>query len=364
MADAKISLEANSLSIINNIIYLEPSAKLGELGYLFDVGTSTFAKNIMFGGAIKSNFRNLDATRITQDPKFVDTGRRHFSGYKLLATSPAIGAALSFSEPVFPLAGVGIFKDITSNASKDIFGNPVNLLIATNIGAYNGSGETSAPTLNSFEAEAGIIAGGTQINCVNASGGKAVNVLDAGKSLTFNAINAVTSDLYFIKIFYANAIKSNLRLTVNDGDTETILLPNTDAYCSSSGNPTNFPVLKNLNAGNNSIKIENATIDKIEIVSVTDALLSTENFGFLNKTDAYLEKTLLSSNETVKLFIDNKIEYQNAEVSIYDISGELLSKKNFSSTDISLETSSLGKGVKIVTARIGAYLFVDKIIIR
>jgi hypothetical protein len=364
MADAKISLEANSLSVMNNIIYLEPSAKLGELGYLFDVGTSTFAKNIMFGGTIKSTFRNLDATKITQDPKFLDAGRRHFSGYKLLSTSPAIGAASSFAEPVFPLAGIGIFAGVTSNASKDIFGNPVNLASATNIGAYNGSGETSAPTLNSYEAEAGIIAGGTQINCVNASGGKAVNVLDAGKSLTFNAINAVTSDLYFIKIFYANAIKSNLKLTINDGDTETILLPNTDAYCSSSGNPTNFPVLKNLNAGNNSIKIENATIDKIEIVSVTDALLSTENLDFLNKTDSYLEKTLLSSNETVKLFIDNKIEYQNVEICIYDISGKLLSKKNFSSTDISLETSSLGKGVKIVTARIGAYLFVDKIIIR
>jgi hypothetical protein len=119
-----------------------------------------------------------------------------------------------------------------------------------------------------------------------------------------------------------------------------------------------------LNAGNNSIKFENGTIDKIEVISVIDAILSTENLGFLSKTDAYLQKTVLSSNETVKLIIDDKIEYDNAEVSIYDISGKLLIKNNFSSTDISLETSSLGKGVKIVTARIGTYLFVDKIIIR
>ncbi|WP_310559478.1 right-handed parallel beta-helix repeat-containing protein [Flavobacterium sp.] len=363
MADSKISLEASSLNFINNIIYLEPTAKLGVLAYLFDVNVPSFSNNILFGGTIKSTFKNLDATRKEVDPKFLDSGRRHFSGYKLLSTSPALGSALPFLEPVFPLAGVGIFADITSNASKDIFGNPVNLATATNIGAYNGSGESKLPIVNSYEAESGIIVGGIEINCVNASGGKAVNVLDAGKSLTFNAIDAVTSDLYFIKIFYANGIKSNLKLTINGADTETIILPNTDAYCSSSGNPTNFPVLKNLIAGNNSIKLENGTIDKIEVVSVTDAILSTENFGFLSKTEAYLEKTMLSSNETLRVIIDKKIEYQNAEVSIYDISGALLSKKNFTSGDINLETSSLGKGVKIVTARIGSYLFVDKILV-
>jgi len=364
MADSKISLEAISLNFINNIIYLEPTAKLGELDYLFDVNTSNFSKNIMFGGTIKSNFRNLDATRIEQDPKFVATGRRHFSGYKLMSTSPAIGSALPFSEPIFPLAGVGIFKDITSNASKDIFGNPVNLGVASNIGAYNGSGETIIPTVNSYEAESGVIVGGAEITCVNASGGKAVNVIDAGKSLTFNSINVADSGLYFINLFYANAVKSNLKITVNGSETESILVPNSDKFCFEGGRPTNFLLLKNLNSGNNSIKIENTTIDKIEIVSVIDALLSAEKFGFLNKNDAYLEKTLLSANETIKLIIDKKVAYENVEVSIYDTSGALLTKQNFTTDEINIDSSNLGKGVKIVTARIGSSIFVEKVIVR
>jgi hypothetical protein len=119
-----------------------------------------------------------------------------------------------------------------------------------------------------------------------------------------------------------------------------------------------------LNAGINSLKFESGVIDKIEVISITDALLSTEKFGFLDKADAYLEKTLLSSSETIRLIIDKKIEYQNAEVSIYDISGALLSKKNFTSEEINLESANLGTGVKIVVARIGSSLFVDKIIIR
>ena len=364
IGDSKISLEAISLNFINNIIYLEPNAKLGELAYLFDVNVPNFASNIQFGGTIKSTFKTLDATRKELDPKFLDTGRRHFSGYKLLSTSPAIGTASSFAEPIFPLAGTGIFAAITSNASKDIYGNPVNLATATNIGAYNGAGESIIPTVNSYEAESGIIVGGTQINCVNASGAKAVNILADGQSLTFNTVNVSATDIYFIKVFYANPNKSNLKITVNGGATETVLLPYSDAYCYQTGNPTNFPIIKTLNSGNNTLKLESGVIDKIEILSVKDALLSTENEGFLNKNDAYLEKTILSFNETIKLIIDKKVEYDNAEVSIYDISGALLSKKNFNLGDINLEANNLGKGVKIVTARIGSYFFVGKIIVR
>jgi hypothetical protein len=365
MADSKISLKATSLNFINNIIYLEPLAQLGLIEYLLDINTRNFAKNVMFGGAIRSNFKNLDATRIEIDPNFLDSGRRHFSGYKLLSTSTAIGAASSFVEPIFPLAGIGIFSAITSNATKDIFGNPVNLTTATNIGAYNGSGETIQPNKQTYEAESATIVGGTEINCVNASGAKAVNVEANGKSLTFNAVNVPASDLYFIKVFYANPLKSNLKVTVNDSVPETILLPNSDKYCFESGNPTYFPILKNLNAGNNAIKFENGIIDKIELFSVTEASLSVNDSFLLDKSSAFLEKTLVSSDDSISLQVDNKIEYQNAEVSVYDITGRLLSKKDFSaSEEIKLGTSSLGKGVKIVTARVGNYFFVDKIIVQ
>ena len=364
MADSKISLKATSLHFINNIIYLEPTAKLGELEYLLDVNTKNFSTNLLYGGTIKTSFKGLDAKRKEVDPKFFDSGRRHFSGYKLLASSPALGAALSFVEPVFPLAGIGIFAGITSKVSKDIFGNPVNLATATNIGAYNGSGEANVPIVKSYEAESGIIVGGTEINCVNASGAKAVNVLADGQSLSVSTVNVPATDLYFLKVFYANPLKVDLKITVNGGTSETILLPNSDKYCFESGNPTNFSIIKTLNSGNNSLKFENGIIDKIEIVSVSDALLSIEQNGILNKVNAHLKKTLLSSGELIRLIIDEKIEYENAEVSIYDISGALLSKNNFTSGDINLEASNLGKGVKIVVARIGTYMFVDKIIVK
>jgi hypothetical protein len=144
-----------------------------------------------------------------------------------------------------------------------------------------------------------------------------------------------------------------LKITVSGGATETVLLPFSDAYCYQSGYPTSFLILKTLNSGNNTIKLESGAIDKIEIISVNEAMLSTENEVFLNKADAYLEKTILSSNETLRLIIDKKIEYDNAEVSIYDISGALLNKRNFAAGDINLDLNNLGKGVKIVTASIG-----------
>ena len=364
MEDTGISMKAASLHFMNNIIYLEPTAKLGSISYLFSVPSPTFGSNVMFGGTIRSNFKTLDATRKEVDPKFFDAGRRHFSGYKLMSNSPILGTAVSFTEPVFPLAGTGIFGDITSNASKDFFGNAVNLATATNIGAYNGSGESSVPTINSYEAESALLVGGAEINCANASGAKAVNVLADTQSLTFNTVNVAATDLYFIKVFYANPFKSNLKVTVNGGASETILLPFTDAYCYQSGNPTNFPIIKSLNLGNNSLKFESGVIDKIEVLSITDVLLSTENKDFLNKSEAYLEKTIVNSNENIKLIINKKIEYDNAEVSIYDISGALLIRKNFTTGEINVEANNLGKGVKIVSARVGNYFFVEKIVVR
>jgi len=69
-------------------------------------------------------------------------------------------------------------------------------------------------------------------------------------------------------VFYAIPYKANLKLTVNGGETETVLFPSSDAYCYQSGNPTNFPIIKSLNSGNNSLKC------------------------FLNKNDAFLEKNI------------------------------------------------------------------------
>ena len=352
---------------MNNIIYLEPAAKLGEKAYLFDVNTPNFAKNIMYGGVsggvIKANFKNLDATRVEVDPIFLDPGRRHFSGYKLLVGSPALGSALSFTEPIFPLAGLGIFSGITSNATKDIYGNPVNLSSITNTGAYNGSGEPNAPILETYEAESGIIVGGSEINCSNGSGGKAVNIGSAGQTLTFNIVNVSNTDLYLINVFYANPLKSTLKITVNGGNTESIILPYSDAYCYQAGNPTSFPIIRALNSGSNTIMFEQGIIDKIEIVSVNNTALSTESEAFLNKSEAYLEKSIIPSSETIRLIINKEMSSQNVEISIFDINGSLIIRKNLNSNNMSLEANQFGTGMKILVAKVGSQLIVKKFIV-
>jgi hypothetical protein len=75
--------------------------------------------------------------------------------------------------------------------------------------------------------------------------------------------------------------------------------------CYQSGFPTYYLILKKLNAGDNTIKIENGVIDKIEILPISEAILGINNHLFVDKTHVFLEKTLLTSDESLKLIIDN-----------------------------------------------------------
>jgi len=96
--------------------------------------------NNLFYGDISDHFMSLDGSRITgQDPLFVNpdptAGK---DGFNIQTGSPAIDAGKVFPEPGFPMAGKGIFKDITSYASMDAFGNLVDLeSVLPNIGASN-----------------------------------------------------------------------------------------------------------------------------------------------------------------------------------------------------------------------------------
>ncbi len=364
ISDSRIAIKSTDLLFYNNIIQLETGAKLGQKSYSFNVGNSNFQKNILFGGTINTNFKNRDATRKEVDPRFIAPGRKHFSGYKILSFSPAKSDAFSFVEPVFPLAGQGIFANITSKATKDIFGNPVNLLSTTNIGADNSAGNTNFPTEASFEAEAATFSG-SQVNCENASGGSVINVTAAGSSLIFNAITAPQTDTYLVKVYYLNPNMTSLKMTVNDQATETILLPGSNGFCFESGNPTSFHIVTTLQAGTNSIKFEQAVIDKIEVVSVENATLNLTDNLLEKRVEAYLEKTIISKNETLRLIVrNNELEAnQSVELSIFDITGKLLLKKNCDVNDISAPANRLGSGMKIVTAKIGNSLIVKKLIV-
>jgi hypothetical protein len=367
LGNSRIELEAKDIHFFNNIIYLESAAKLGLKSYYFDVDAPNFKKNIMFGGNIINSFKNLDATRREVNPRFTAAGTKHFSGYKLLSFSPAKGEAFTFTEPIFPLAGQGIFKDITSKATKDIFGNPVNLLASTNIGAYNGEGESTAPNVTSFEAEDAVIdGGGVEVICENASGGKAVNISLSGNSLTFNNINISEKNTYLIKVYYLNPNLSNLKVAINGGEIETIVLPYSDGFCFQSGNPTSFHFIKELNSGVNTISFQQSIIDKVEVVSVDKASLNLDTDFPINRTEAYLEKTIVSESDNVQLILKNKeISFNSSlELSVFDITGKLLFRKKFTDNNIKFKVNNFGKGLKIVTAKIGQELIVKKLIVK
>jgi hypothetical protein len=333
--------------------------------YSFSVDAPNFKNNMMFGGTFKSNFKNLDITRKEVNPMFVAPGRRHFSGYKILSYSSAKGGAFSFTEPVFPLAGFGIFANITSKATKDIFGNPVNLVTSTNIGADNGPGESATPALTSFEAESAFTSGGAEVTCENASGGKAMNVTTEGKSLTFDTVTIAKSDMYLIQVYYLNPTLSNLKMTINEGDEETITLPYTDGFCYQGGNPTSFHFVRTLNSGINTIKFAQGVIDKMEIVSVNNATLGLKTNLLESGTEAYLKSAVISGNDDVRLILKNKVinSRDTAEFSVFDITGKLLLKQNFYTNEISVSASLLGTGLKIITIKIGSELIVKKLIV-
>ncbi|WP_051605722.1 hypothetical protein [Polaribacter sp. Hel_I_88] len=364
LGDSKILLVAEDISFLNNIIYLEPNAKLGIKDYEFNVGTSNFKNNLLYGGTISAAFKNLDATKLESNPQLSMPNLNHFSGYSIQSSSPVIAKAHRFTEPVFPLAGTGIFKEITSKATKDIFGNPVNLLENTNIGADNGEG-TPAVNVATFEAESGNFEGGAnEINCPNASGARAINFQDTGESLTFNTIDATESGDYLITVYYLNAVKSSLKIAVNNNEQETIILPASDAFCFQSGNPTSFSFVQKLNKGLNSIRFENGILDKIEILDVTKTTLSlASQLSNTKKELVYLNKTIFKSSDQIEIRYFDPNNVEKTKVSVYNTNGSLLFKEIFSDDSILFNAHKLGKGVKIITAEILGTIFVMKIII-
>ena len=363
LGDTEIQFIADDISFINNIIYLESGAKLGEKKYEYNVGTSNFKNNLFFGGTVKTAFKNLDATRVEVNPQLIQPKTRHFSGYKIKSISSVKGRAHNFTEPIFPLAGQGIFANITAKATKDIFGNPVNLLAASNIGADNGSGITEENRIT-YEAEDALLAdGANEINCTNASNSIAVNFQGDEKSLTFNNINVTETENYLITVYYVNAVKSNLKLSVNNSETETILLPATNGYCFQSGNPTSFSIVKKLSAGTNTLKFLNGILDKIEIVSIDNATLNVDNSILNNKKLFYLEKTLLKSSENISIKYYNIDNFKPTKVTVYNTNGKILFRDNFLDKYIEIASNRLGKGVKIVVVETNGFVFAKKIII-
>ena len=136
-----IDIFAKNTYIYNNIFYAMNGAKIGAGGVSVDIhsGSELLVSNNLFYGDIASAFKNLDSHKITgQDPLFVNGGSDNSDGYKIQESSPAIDAGKSFTQPLFPMGGIGIFKDVPTYPTEDAFGVSVDIENHNpNIGANN-----------------------------------------------------------------------------------------------------------------------------------------------------------------------------------------------------------------------------------
>lgn len=138
-----IEIFAKNTFIYNNIFHVSGGAQIGSGGVEIDIqpGSELHVGNNLFHGDVADAFKNLDNNKISgQEPLFLNPGPDNGSmdGFDIQAGSPVIKAGKSFPEPVFPMAGKGIFKDISPYPATDAYGNPVDLQnLIPNIGASN-----------------------------------------------------------------------------------------------------------------------------------------------------------------------------------------------------------------------------------
>jgi len=141
----RISIYALNTYVYNNIFVASNGAKIGYnseaqgAGVSVDVGSGEFVMdNNLFEGDIHHNFKNLGSNSQSGSPLFINEGGNTKEAYIIQSGSPAIDNGKSFPEPSFPMAGSGIFKDVSAKALTDAFGITVDIQNEVpNIGASN-----------------------------------------------------------------------------------------------------------------------------------------------------------------------------------------------------------------------------------
>jgi len=136
-----ISIVGKNTFIYNNIFYATGAAKIGEeVTVEIDPGSELKMSNNLFFGNISNTFKNYDTNPVYGNPGFANAGELHVDAYQIVdKQSPVLKTGKSFPEPIFPLAGKGIFKDVKLIPEFDLFGNSVNVSTEPpNIGADNG----------------------------------------------------------------------------------------------------------------------------------------------------------------------------------------------------------------------------------
>jgi hypothetical protein len=135
-----IYIEGKNTFIYNNIFYTAADAVMGETtDVIISPGSVLEMSNNLFFGNVNGAFSSLDDAPVFGDPLLFDPGSQSPEGYTLLPESPALSVGKTFEEPAFPMAGKGIFKDVSIYPEQDLFGNAVDVrAVAPHIGAFNG----------------------------------------------------------------------------------------------------------------------------------------------------------------------------------------------------------------------------------
>ena len=118
-------------------------AKIGAGGVNIDIqsGSELIVSNNLFYGDIATAFQTLDDHKvILEDPLFTNpvSDGGDIDNFNIQENSPVKNAGLMFSQPSFPMAGTGIFSEVTEFPLKDIYGVAIDIENHNpNIGASN-----------------------------------------------------------------------------------------------------------------------------------------------------------------------------------------------------------------------------------
>ena len=100
--------------------------------------TELVISNNVYNGNINELFVAADNYPIKGDPNYVNGGASNPEAYRLTKGSIAEGQAMVFDQPAFPMAGIGIFKDVEPFPTTDLLGDPIDLSKpGVSCGAYN-----------------------------------------------------------------------------------------------------------------------------------------------------------------------------------------------------------------------------------
>ncbi len=138
--DPDFTLDAFNSFIFNNVFVGLGFSMIGEITDLPERSREYIKlSNNLFHENIDEQFTSLDSSGVFEDPEFIGNEFSGSDNYQLFTESKARNRGVLFSEPSFPMAGKGMFKNIKPYPDTDFFGNNVDTQNTNpHIGAHAG----------------------------------------------------------------------------------------------------------------------------------------------------------------------------------------------------------------------------------